>query len=251
MATFDPQDIAEVERCCELAGQPDQTMTALGILHAVAITPEVMMPSEWLPVIFGGGMPEFDGIGRAQEVMNGMMSVYNRYMSRFQNGSLTFPFDMAKLKTGDLEEIEAWAGGFDEGLRLRADIWLPGDPDRPLSEEDEDLYSSIAIVHAAANPDEVDNIFDHSKSEVAEIREKGHDPEDLLVSVFAILPKAVETLTELGMQLDQERISTTLPAREPVRSKKVGRNEPCPCGSGRKFKKCCGGSHGPGPVMVH
>lgn len=24
--------------------------------------------------------------------------------------------------------------------------------------------------------------------------------------------------------------------------KKVGRNEPCPCGSGRKFKKCCGGA---------
>ena len=30
-------------------------------------------------------------------------------------------------------------------------------------------------------------------------------------------------------------------AREPVsRGKKVGRNEPCPCGSGRKYKKCCG-----------
>lgn len=26
----------------------------------------------------------------------------------------------------------------------------------------------------------------------------------------------------------------------PVRVKKVGRNEPCPCGSGRKFKKCHG-----------
>ena len=25
-----------------------------------------------------------------------------------------------------------------------------------------------------------------------------------------------------------------------VPRKKVGRNEPCPCGSGRKFKKCCG-----------
>ena len=23
--------------------------------------------------------------------------------------------------------------------------------------------------------------------------------------------------------------------------RKVGRNEPCPCGSGKKFKKCCGG----------
>lgn len=25
-----------------------------------------------------------------------------------------------------------------------------------------------------------------------------------------------------------------------VRSDKVGRNEPCPCGSGKKHKKCCG-----------
>ena len=28
---------------------------------------------------------------------------------------------------------------------------------------------------------------------------------------------------------------------QPVRvEKKVGRNEPCPCGSGKKYKKCCG-----------
>lgn len=26
----------------------------------------------------------------------------------------------------------------------------------------------------------------------------------------------------------------------PVRSEKVGRNDPCPCGSGAKYKKCCG-----------
>ncbi|WP_228461863.1 SEC-C metal-binding domain-containing protein [Paracoccus liaowanqingii] len=27
---------------------------------------------------------------------------------------------------------------------------------------------------------------------------------------------------------------------EPVRSQTAGRNDPCPCGSGRKYKKCCG-----------
>jgi len=27
---------------------------------------------------------------------------------------------------------------------------------------------------------------------------------------------------------------------EPVSSNKVGRNDPCPCGSGQKYKKCCG-----------
>ena len=28
--------------------------------------------------------------------------------------------------------------------------------------------------------------------------------------------------------------------RKPAVSKKVGRNDPCPCGSGKKYKKCCG-----------
>jgi preprotein translocase subunit SecA len=32
----------------------------------------------------------------------------------------------------------------------------------------------------------------------------------------------------------------TMRAGEPARSDKVGRNEPCPCGSGRKYKKCHG-----------
>ena len=27
---------------------------------------------------------------------------------------------------------------------------------------------------------------------------------------------------------------------KPVQSAKIGRNAPCPCGSGKKFKKCCG-----------
>ena len=30
--------------------------------------------------------------------------------------------------------------------------------------------------------------------------------------------------------------------KKPVRrqQKKIGRNDPCPCGSGKKYKKCCG-----------
>jgi yecA family protein len=28
--------------------------------------------------------------------------------------------------------------------------------------------------------------------------------------------------------------------RQPARSHKIGRNEPCPCGSGKKYKRCCG-----------
>ena len=28
-------------------------------------------------------------------------------------------------------------------------------------------------------------------------------------------------------------------ASEPIRVQKIGRNESCPCGSGKKYKKCC------------
>jgi uncharacterized protein YecA (UPF0149 family) len=30
-----------------------------------------------------------------------------------------------------------------------------------------------------------------------------------------------------------------LDVTEPIMSFKIGRNEPCPCGSGKKYKKCC------------
>lgn len=36
------------------------------------------------------------------------------------------------------------------------------------------------------------------------------------------------------------------PKSPPVAVKRVGRNEPCPCGSGKKHKKCCGGPTPPG-----
>ena len=42
-----------------------------------------------------------------------------------------------------------------------------------------------------------------------------------------IEPKRVPALTDTEPQV-------------PLRVTKVGRNEPCPCGSGRKYKKCCG-----------
>jgi hypothetical protein len=45
--------------------------------------------------------------------------------------------------------------------------------------------------------------------------------------------EALAALAEAG-DVDDERVE---PYRAPV---KVGRNEPCPCGSGKKYKKCCG-----------
>ena len=53
----------------------------------------------------------------------------------------------------------------------------------------------------------------------------------------------------LTMELPNEAIRFDLlsqladikpPIAQPEKQKKVGRNDPCPCGSGKKYKRCCG-----------
>ena len=48
----------------------------------------------------------------------------------------------------------------------------------------------------------------------------------------------------IGLEADEpEDISDLEKALNPplpARSEKFGRNDPCPCGSGKKYKKCCG-----------
>lgn len=46
--------------------------------------------------------------------------------------------------------------------------------------------------------------------------------------------------TPMEMRKHQSRLPLAGKQREEAISAKVGRNDPCPCGSGKKYKKCCG-----------
>jgi len=48
-------------------------------------------------------------------------------------------------------------------------------------------------------------------------------------------------LSQFVRQYNQSLASNRPAAAPIVRTQRVGRNAPCPCGSGKKFKKCCGG----------
>ncbi len=59
------------------------------------------------------------------------------------------------------------------------------------------------------------------------------DENDIVV-IVGVEPHKPEDLSD---------IERALLARQPARSSpKIGRNAPCPCGSGKKSKKCCDGS---------
>ncbi len=66
--------------------------------------------------------------------------------------------------------------------------------------------------------------------------------EDTVRQILTVVPKesATERVqvakpTSEGFGGGEKRV-----VRRPVTVKKIGRNEPCPCGSGKKYKKCCG-----------
>ena len=61
--------------------------------------------------------------------------------------------------------------------------------------------------------------------------------QDTVQKVFAIQPARHEDMKPEGPVIFFNRGEEETPAQS---GRKIGRNDPCPCGSGRKYKKCCG-----------
>jgi len=70
--------------------------------------------------------------------------------------------------------------------------------------------------------------------------------EETLSILFRIQPAEPESLTDMQKAPEQQLVfsggESSSPKKKPATraSGKVGRNAPCPCGSGKKYKKCCG-----------
>lgn len=53
-------------------------------------------------------------------------------------------------------------------------------------------------------------------------------------------PKEEKTVDFSNMKTNEAQIEGNTPGGQQRKNQKVGRNDPCPCGSGKKYKKCCG-----------
>lgn len=84
----------------------------------------------------------------------------------------------------------------------------------------------------------------------ASMRERYEDT--AIKHLFRVEPVSEEEMAERRRDAERrlkERLRLSAPAKSsrPVQQRtvkrttpKVGRNDPCPCGSGKKYKKCCG-----------
>jgi tetratricopeptide (TPR) repeat protein len=79
----------------------------------------------------------------------------------------------------------------------------------------------------------------------ADMAEATETTVEISASGTAAHPKITITLDDPGLPLRKlSTIADALRTAAPTSTgrHKIGRNDPCPCGSGRKFKKCCGAS---------
>ena len=107
-------------------------------------------------------------------------------------------------------------------------------------EDDEEIETCFAIVMGVAFPEQIPELFAATEDNFLSM--DAANP-DLEAQLFAMLPDAVALLQEYAHNAGDGFVRTpdNYPGPpQPLNVEKIGRNEPCPCGSGLKHKKCCG-----------
>ena len=93
-----------------------------GFLTAMAIGPELIMPSEWLPYIIGQGEPKFKDDQQAQAFFGGVTAWYNRILEGLNQNPEQYSPCLEENRDGD-PIFADWAQGFLIGMSLRQDAW--------------------------------------------------------------------------------------------------------------------------------
>jgi uncharacterized protein len=184
-----------------------------GFFAALACAPDTIMPSQWIPAIWGGIelMPEWEDENELESFTQAVFTLYNHVMESLNEDRFQALFNEYEDKNKIHIIPDNWCGGFMQGI----DLWgpLPAE-DADLAEE---LIQPIKLFMSEEGYNQRQNM---SKEEVEAQRE--------------LIEPNVRTLFQ---HFFQQRNRAQIPV---VREKeKIGRNDPCFCGSGKKFKKCC------------
>lgn len=204
----------------ELPLEEPMLLTELdGLLTGVVVSPEPITPKAWLPIVWGDdvdGVPPFDDLLDVQWFRDAVIARLDEIGRNLTRGRLQPIFDVDE-SNGDVL-WEPWIDGFAEAMALRPDEWSA------LAEgDDADAAAAIGslseLIAVARGESELDtptlNALDASA------------PADLAAAVLRLHAARARS----------GGFVTTARGTAPI---KVGRNEPCRCGSGRKSKRCCG-----------
>lgn len=190
-----------------------------GYLTAIAIGPATLPLDRWFPYIWGledKDVELFASLEQAESIVGLILRHYNSIVEVLERDpdGVSPLFSVLQGKDGkEYLDGEPWASGFMLAVDLNRDGW------HPLIQDPEGVKAFTPIFLLGS---------DESSKEISEFS----DPELSVADLTEAIPDSVAWIHRFWLE---RRLVKTVKRDNP----KVGRNDPCPCGSGKKYKQCC------------
>ncbi|MGB6131380.1 MAG: UPF0149 family protein [Acidobacteriaceae bacterium] len=191
-----------------------------GFFAALICGPVAVPPSAHLNEIWGGGSGPFATEAELREFLNLAMRHWNWIARVLASPDLVFIPRLVIEKDEAIPRGNRWARGFLRGVGLCREAWNE-------IFDDEDRFAILLPILALAHENDPD----------PELRSWKTQPgPELRKEVLGGLSVATQSLWDYFRSGGRSRT----PDRVPATRSKIGRNDPCSCGSGKKYKRCCG-----------
>ena len=224
------KEMAELDHFLLSENTSDEVMqldTLDGYLTAIVTGPTTLKPSLWLPGVWGptaNDEPTFETMDQAQHILDLIIRHLNGIVSSLQaDPDVHEPvFDNVVYQDDPREytDAEMWAHGFMSGIALCRKDWQPLFDDPHGAEALRPIY--------LLGSDDV-------SEEETKLTESAEQREELARLIPAAVAWIYRYWQPYRHTVVERMVATTIQRDQP----KIGRNDPCPCGSGKKFKKCC------------
>lgn len=184
----------------------------LGVLYAVTIAPGFVPPSRWIPVVFPDGMRGLDEEG-AEEVLGLLIRLHDEIATALAKRRVMMPAE------DEIEACDSFAAGFLAGAEADPE-WVNNDAHW--------TFTSWAA-YLAGKPELI----------APDLLQKFQEDPNIRPTIYKSMVASVVTAHDVFLEVRRNALSEAVWALQASTARRVGRNEPCPCGSGKKFKRCC------------
>ncbi len=188
-----------------------------GFFTAIVSGPSTILPSTWLPALWGDVEPEWQSEKEFEAIFTLLMRHMNSIANHLINEPETFePLFLQREVEGEIYTIvDEWCEGYMRGVVLSAEDWM-------LDSMEMGILLAPIKAFQGDQATKTHEDFDH----------KG-----IVNLQNAITPNIREIHAYWLARREAEPVAASGPVRRD--QPRTGRNDPCPCGSGKKYKKCC------------
>jgi yecA family protein len=239
ISEIDQEDITTLEQLLNQSNRHSLVWLD-GYFHGIATLPQPLMPSSWLPVILDKLNP---AEGNAGQLFGLLITYYNHVLTTFRLQANAKP-----RQDDSIEQITVWLNGFYiallqdvKSLKVLSAAIKKQDDTQPTWNSRLLALSLDLKAHKSISDD--DAIVSNTKILQAEAIE----------AIEALAPPARQALLATYAHFVCDTLQSTDNSGKPAllgggnsdkpyvrKQAKVGRNDPCPCGSGKKYKHCHG-----------